>query len=350
MSEQTLSEDEPTLEAIPELAERYLEASDEEADQERLAEIESEIETLQSERDDVAEDVGEDNFVVEEYNDEIENLENEREEIRESAKNVTRRRDDLLSAAGDSPGFQFDEHWLNSNVLQALNEALHGEQDDKLVVADHVLREATDADELSRSEKLQIKKELMYLAQDRISDVERVEEHWADFEGTRSHRAFMTIVENPGVGPSEIAEMQEDTSNSAVRNWVSKLANQNELKMVHTPKKGEYRLSTVGKYYATHYAESTVDTDKSEPESSDSKGDENEKTASAPADNDSDETVEDSEQHDLGNSDERPVDQSDNSDSTEQGVNVTSAEVDSTEEKKQAMLENVGKRSDSEEQ
>jgi hypothetical protein len=349
MSDQESTENEPAVEAAAELAAEYLNASDEEADQDRIDEIESEIRTLKSERDDVAEDVGEDNFVVGEYEDNIQSLEEEREKIRESAKNVSQRRNELLNAAGDDPGFQFDEHWLNSDVIRALNEALHGEQDDKLVIADHVLCEGMDFEELTQSEKLQIKKELMYITQDRVSDVERVEEHWANLEGTRSHQAFMSIVENPGVGPSEIAKMHDDASKSAARNWVSKLANQDELKMVHTPNKGEYQPSTIGKYYAAHYAEPTVDNNGSEVEASDPVEQEGDDTETVPKADDTDDISEDSEQHELGNSAERPVEQSDDSGTSEQGATVTSAEAESTDEKKQAMFENVGKRSDSEE-
>lgn len=350
MSEQEPPEETPSHEEVPQLAAAYRRESHEEPDQERLDEIKTEISALQSQRDEVAGNAGDDNYLVEEYDAEIQELKDERDEIQDSAENLTKRRNDLLEAAGENPGFQLNENWLDLDVIRALTKALFDEEDNELVIADHVLSEPADAKEMSRSERLQVKREVMNLAQDRLSGYPRIEKHWKEFEDSRAHRAFQAISSKPGVGPSEIADMHDDVGNSAVRNWTSELAKQEDLKMVHTPKQGKYRLSTVGKYYAAHYAEPRTDDHEDEAESVDQEAKEgDDRTESGSESADTTDSSEDRGQQDLGNSDKRSGDLSSESTATDQSATVASAEVDSIEEKKRAMFENIGEGSDSEE-
>jgi hypothetical protein len=341
MSEQEQMAKETSLEEVPDLAATYLDAIKTEPDQERLDEIKSEIDELESKRSEVANNAGEDSFLIEEIGTKIQKLKDEHEEISESAEEVIQRHENLLQAAADHPGFQVSEHWLNPDVLRALTHALYGTKEEEVVVADQVLREPDDAEGLEWMQEFQIKREIMNIARDQISTDERVAERWEEFEGTSAHRAFRAIAREPGLGPSEIAETQDDTSTSAVRNWTSDLANQEELKMVYTSTQRDYHLSTVGKYYATHYADlsdsepsDTVDADEAEEIANDSD------VESAGEDAESTESTNDSEQLNLGNSDEDTDDQSNGVAPTDQGV--TSSEADTTEEKAKAMFENIG--------
>lgn len=349
MSEQEKTEESPSLEDVPEIAASYRDTSDEETDQERLNEIETEISELESERADVASNAGEDNFVVEKIDAGIQDLKNKREEIQKSAEDVTKRRSVLLQAAAESPGFQFTEHWLNPDVLRALTHALHGTENEEIVVADQVLREPEDAEELDQMQEIKIQREIMNIARDRISADQRVKNRWKEFEGSNAHKAFQIITREPGVGPSEIAEMQDGTSASTVRNWTSDLSNQDGLKMVHTPSQGNYHPSTVGKYYAAHYDE-PLD---GEPDDTPSSREvENREDSGPELGGDATESTESSggtEQQSLGNSPEHPDDQPDGPSPTDQGASVTSSETDTTEEKAEAMFENIGKGSDTSE-
>jgi len=189
----------------------------------------------------------------------------------------------------------------------------------------------------------------MNLAQDRLSGYPRIEKHWAEFEDSRAYGGFQAISRNPGVGPSEIADTVDNVTGSTVRDWTSDLANQEELKMVHTPKQGNYHLSTVGKYYAAHYAEFPNDDHEDAAESGDQEGMEDDNTEPASESADTTDSSEDQGQQDLGNSDKRSGDQSVEPTATDQGATVDSVEAESTEEKKQVMFDNVGERSDSEE-
>ena len=195
-------------------------------------------------------------------------------------------------------------------------------------------------------QEIKIQREIMNISRDRFSADQRVKNRWAEFEDSNAHKAFKAIIREPGMGPSEIAEMQDGTSASTVRNWVSDLSNQEELKTVYTPSQGNYHLSTVGKYYATHYDESS-DSSPSDTLGSDEEEDaESGSVESAEEAAESTEESEDMEQQNLGNSSERPDDQPDGATPTDQGVSVTSSEADTTEEKAEAMFENVAKESD----
>lgn len=349
MSEQEQTEEDPSLEDVPEIGASYHDANDEEPDQARLNGIETEISELEAERSDVASNAGEDNFVVEKIDAGIQGLKDERQEIQKSAEDVTKRRSALLRAAAESPGFQFTEHWLNPDVLRALTHALYGTEDEELVIADQVLREPEDAEELDQMQKIRIQREIMNIARDRISADQRVKNRWKEFEGSNAHKAFQDITRKPGVGPSEIAETHDDTSASTVRNWTSDLSNQEELKTVHTPSQGDYHLSTVGKYYAAHYDESSDGGPDDTMGSDDEEDTEGSGAESVEEVAESTEVSEGLEQQNLGNSPERPDDQSGGSTPTDQGVSVTSSEADTTEKKAKAMFENIGKGSDTSE-
>lgn len=346
MSEQQPSEKKQSVGTVVELATAYQEATDEEPDQERLNEIEKQISALEEKRSEVVDNSGEDNFVVKDCNKNIQELEKEREEIQQSAEDVTQCRNELLRAASESPGFKLDDDWLNPDVIRALTKALYGEEDDKLVIVDYVLREPTDAEDLDPLEEIQVKQEVMNLAQDRLSGHPRVEDFWTDFEGSSAYRAFRAIVSEPGIGPSKIADMYDDVTDSTTRNWTSDLSNQDQLKLVDTPSRGNYCLSTVGKYYAAHYANPLDADDKDDSESSNAEEEEDNSVETATKGDEATDSSEDSEQYKLGNSDEPSGEQSEEPTDSDRSGTVISTEFDNTEEKKQAMFDNIGRRSD----
>lgn len=339
MSEGTQAERTPSIEDVPDIAAKYLDASEEEPEhQERLQAIEAELDELESAREEVAGDMGEEHYLVEEIDSDIQDLKDEREELQKSTEDVARLREDILRAAAEKPGFRLDEHWLNSKPLQALTHALYGNEEERLVIRDHELQTPDDAQELDRMQRIQIKKDVVYIARDQIEQDERVSDHWEQFESSTAHQAFSVIAREPGVGPSEIAEAYDDTSPSTVRNWTSNLSDQEDLKMVYNPKTGSYYPSTVGKYYATHYAtlDGNEDSDKSE-DGTEIEGGEKSVDQSVEAADEEDE--EDSEQVGLGNSDEAPVDQPKGPTDSKQRATVSEAET--TEEKADALFNAV---------
>jgi len=349
MSEQQPSEKNRSVGTAVKLATAYQEATDEEPDQERLNEIENQISALEEKRSEVVENSGKDNFVVKDCDKTIQKLEKEREEIQQLAEDVTQRRNELLKTASESPGFKLDDDWLSPDVIQALTKALYGEEDDKLLIADCILHESTDAEDLDPLEEIQVKQEVMNLAQDRLSNHPRVENFWTDFQGSSAYRAFRAIASEPGIGPSEIADMYDDVTGSTTRNWTSDLSNQDQLKLVERPSRGNYCLSTVGKYYAAHYADPLDVDDNDGSESSNAGEEENNSVETAAKSDETTDSSEDSEQYKLGNSEEPSGEQSEESTVSDRSGTVKSTEFDNTEEKKQAMFDNIGIHSDTDE-
>jgi len=332
MSKKAEKEQDLSLEDIPEVSVRYLDTSEEESEhQERLNEILSELEELRSEREEAADDFGEDHFLVENIDTEIQDIESERKDVEESTEDIVQLRKDILRGAAETPGFRLDEHWLDSKTIQALTHTLYGQEEETLVIADQELSSPEDAHELDRIQKIQIKREIVHLARDQLEGDERVKKRWTEFKNSRAHPAFQVIAREPGVGPSGIADAYDDKSSSTVRNWTSDLSNQEELKMVYTPKQGNYHLSTVGKYYAEHYADlekvdetdESVESDDSDQatESTEQKGDD------------------DSEQTDLGNLDENLEAQPKKERKSAEDSSLSKAET--TEEKAEALFNDV---------
>jgi hypothetical protein len=340
-----MSKDAPTknvlsIEEVPDMATRYLEASDGEPErQEQFDEIADEIKELESTREELAQDIGEEHYLVEDIDADIQELEDERDEIRDSTENIAQLRKNLLRAASEKPGFRLNEYWLNSETSRAITKALYGTENEKLVIGDQELRTPDDAQGLDRMQKIQIKREMVHLARDKLDGDKHVTDRWEEFKNRRGYQAFPVIAHNPGVGPSEIAEAYDDKSPSTVRDWTSDLSNQEELKMVFTPKQGKYHLSTVGRYYAAHYAEldgaETMDEaegDKHGFESGEEAADESATATTVDED-------EDTEQVGLGNSNEVPEDEPNGSVGAGQAVTVSEAQT--TEEKAEALFEDV---------
>lgn len=335
MSDEALTERAPSLEELPDTAAQYLEASHEEPEhQERLHEIQAEYEELRSTREEVADDVGEDHYLVDDIDADIQELEDEREELQASTEDIAQLREDILRAAAEDPGFRLDEHWLNSKTLRALTHALYGTEEEKLVIADRSLCTPDDAQGMDRLQTIQIKREIVHLARDQLSADKRVAERWKEFEESSAHQAFSIIARDPGVGPSEIAEAYDDKTPSTVRNWTSDLSDQDDLKMVYTPKQGAYHLSSVGKYFATHYA----NLDNAENTTGDEEDESGEESTNE-AEEGSDKDEENTEQSGLGNSSEAPEDQPKGS--TAAGQTVTLSEAGTTEEKAEALFNDV---------
>lgn len=338
MSNEAYAEQPPSLEEVPDLAARYLEASDEEPEhQKRLGEIEAELDELASTREEVVDDMGEDHYLVEDIDAEIQELEDEREELQKSTEDVAQLQQVLFRAAAEEPGFQLNEHWLNRNTLRALTHALYGTEEEKLVIADYELCTSDNVQSLDRMQKIRIKRDIVHLARDQFTKDERVADRWKEFEDSPAYQAFSVIARDPGVGPSEIAEAYDDKSNSTVRNWTSDLSDQEGLKMVYTPKQGKYHLSTVGKYYATHYANfEGDDAEVAEEDVGTEIGEESADKAAEPTDENQDENTD---QVGLGNSVEAPENQPRGS--TDADQSATLSESKTTEEKAEALFNDV---------
>lgn len=319
-------------EDLEELAAAYLEALESEPDQERLDEIENEIEELKTNRSQTKDDLGENSYLIDEITQEIESLREERDQIRESAETVDERRESILRAAAENPGFKPNKKWLTPVVTQALTHALCGETSESLIVAEQKLAEPADGEELDRSERIQVMREVAALSQDLLSGNQRVEKVWEELQGTRAYSAFQVIASQPGVGPSEIADVH-DKNASTVRDWTSDLLGQEEFKLVYTPKRGEYCPSTIGEFYSTHY-DDTINseiTEQSEPDDQESK---NESDAEQEQREESDT---DPSQLDLGNGGERRSGES----VPKAEIRRDAAEADTTDEKRDQLFDEV---------
>lgn len=339
MNKEAHTEQPLSLEEVADIAAQYLEASDEEPEhQDRLEGIEAKLDELESTREEVAEDVGEDHYLVEDIDADIQELKDEHEALQESTEDIAQLRKDILRAAAEEPGFRLNEHWLNSKTLRALTHALYATEEETLIIADQELRTPDDGQGLDRMQKIQIKREIVHLSRDQLASDERVIDCWEDFEDSRAHQAFPVIALDPGVGPSEIAEAQDKTS-STVRNWTSDLSDQENMKMVYTPKQGQYHLSTVGKYYAKHYADLDGANGPKEIEEEVEVAAESSEAADTATEETDEDEDEDSEQVSLGNTTNTTENQSDGS--TNAGQREISSEAEATEENAEALFNDV---------
>lgn len=321
---------------VGKLAASYVKATKQEPDQERISELEAEIEEHVVKRNEVQDSFGDEHYLINEIEESIQSLRSEREEIQQSAQAVDEHRMELLHAAAEDPGFRLTDRWLNLDVLEALTHALYGEHDDILIVAGEGIREPSNIRDMGKLEQIDLQKEVAALAQDRVSEHRSVREAWEGLEDSSSKTAFQAVAERGAMQPKEVAEYA-DTSASTVRNWFANLYDWTNFVPIYRPEKGVYRLSTAGKYYAAHYA----DLNGEDVEENKAPGEDQEEQGQNAEDGEDEVSEQDHEQQDLGNSDERPDNYNEGTAAADQGAAATKRDLESTTEKADKLFDEV---------
>lgn len=258
------------------LAQEYLDALDQEVDEERRDELENTLEELRNRRERYVEQHGEDSSIVQRVDEKIEETENELEEFNQSTQQVDEFRDQLLEAAVDR--FEFNSEWLSSTTIEGLTHALYGERDTHLILDQTIIESPSDLANIDDISQLDMEHTLLLLIEDRLGETDIVKSRWERFVDSKYHTPFVVVARNKVATPDDVLpELGDDVERDDAKNWLNRpLYDWEDLLPYYRPDEGEMALSTTGKYLARHYAESLdeiAETDVNESNHGDDSGD-----------------------------------------------------------------------------
>ena len=236
------------------LANEYLEAIDQEIDEERRNELENTKEELQARREKYVSQHGEDSRIVQRVDQKIEDIEAELDDLNESAQQVDELRTQLLKAAKDR--LEFNREWLSTTVLEVLTHALYAERDDYLILNQTRIEGPEDLDEIEDLVQLDMEHTFLLLVEDRLGETDTVSERWDRFVDSKYHKPFMGVSCEGTASPEDVLpNLSEDADRKDVKNWLERpLYDWDDLVPYYRAGDGEFGLSTSGKYLAHHYA------------------------------------------------------------------------------------------------
>lgn len=310
-------------------AEGYLVSLDNEVDQSRRDELRQEIKELEERREELVQDHGEGHNLVKKVEEVLDHRQEEIQELEQTEEQVGAARKNLLEKTADE--FELCEQWLQSEVVEAINHALYDQRNSNFMLSGEeiqTIEDIAERDELKRIDQAEV---VILLAKDRLEQSEKVREQYERLATSKAFPAFEVLAENGNLDPAEVAE-KLDEKKTTVNNWLKNPINRwDRLIPFYRPKKGEYDLSTTGRYFYRHYYDGDVES--VEPDSEESMGEkrDEEDTQAQATLND---TAKSSNQSAEDNSDGIETNHSDLSD------------VEDTEQKAKAMFSRVSDKTD----
>jgi hypothetical protein len=310
-------------------AEGYLVSLDNEVDQGRRDELRQEIEEFEERREELVQDHGEGHNLVKKVEEVLDHRQEEIQELEQTEEQVGAARENLLEKTADE--FELSEQWLQSEVVEAINHALYNQRNSNFMLSGEEIQTIEDIAERDELERIDQAEVVILLAKDRLEQSEKVREQYERLATSKAFPAFEVLAENGNLDPAEVAEKLNEKK-TTVNNWLKNPINRwDRLIPFYRPKKGEYDLSTTGRYFYKHYYDGDVES--VEPDSEESMGEkrDEEDTQAQATLND---TAESSNQSAEDNSDGIETNHSDLSD------------VEDTEQKAKAMFSRVSDKTD----
>jgi len=310
-------------------AEGYLVSLDNEVDQGRRDELRQEIEEFEERREELVQDHGEGHNLVKKVEEVLDHRQEEIQELEQTEEQVGAARKNLLEKTADE--FELSEQWLQSEVVEAINHALYNQRNSNFMLSGEEIQTIEDIAERDELERIDQAEVVILLAKDRLEQSEKVREQYERLATSKAFLAFEVLAENGNLDPAEVAEKLNEKK-TTVNNWLKNPINRwDRLIPFYRPKKGEYDLSTTGRYFYRHYYDGDVES--VEPDSEESMGEkrDEEDTQAQATLND---TAESSNQSAEDNSDGIETNHSDLSD------------VEDTEQKAKAMFSRVSDKTD----
>lgn len=236
------------------LAKKYLDAINQEIDEERRNELEDTKEELKERREKYDSQHGEDSRIVQRVDQKIEDVETELDELNESAQQVDKLRTQLLKAARDR--LEFNREWLSTTVLEGLTHALYAKKDNHMILNQTRIEDPDDLDEIEDLAQLDMEHTLLLLVEDRLGETDTVSERWNRFADSKYHKPFLVVSREGTASPEDVLpNLSEDANRKDAKNWLERpLYDWDDLVPYYRAGDGEFGLSTSGKYLAHHYA------------------------------------------------------------------------------------------------
>lgn len=246
-----MTETKVSTNGIEQIAEEYLGSMAKEVDHAQKDELRQQIEDYQERYKKLVQEHGEDHNLAIKAEGILGNKEDELAELEEGEDEIEIIREKLLQKIGDE--FELNERWLQTEVTKAVNHALYGKRDSSFMLFGEEIQSLEDlegVDEFGRIERAEV---VIHLAKDRLGQSQSVKEQYQRLNDSNSFAAFEILAQEGSLGSAEVAELL-DKKKGTVNNWLKSPINfWDRMIPFYRPKKGEYDLSTTGRYFLQHF-------------------------------------------------------------------------------------------------
>jgi hypothetical protein len=316
---------------ISKLAEEYRASLDNEVDQSRKEELQEEIEQGEEKYKRLVEEHGEDHRLAKKAEEVLETRRNDLTELEEREEQLGAAREEFLQEVANE--FELTERWLQTDIIESVTHALVGQQERSYKLFGEEIQSVDDLEGLDEFDRIERAEVVILLAKDSLGESEKVREQWERLETSKSYKAFEVLAENGSLTSEEVAEILNEDKGT-VNNWLKNPINLwDRMIPFYRPKKGEYDLSTTGRYFYEHYYEGEGEIAETEQEDEQGEADED---SSEPAD----------EQATLGVTATQSTDSTTSENDGEDSGETDISEIENTEDKADAMFSKVSDETD----
>lgn len=252
MTEEVTSDD-----GVLQLAKEYRASLNSDVDQSRKDDLQQEIDDYEGRYEGLVQEHGEDHKLAKKARKLVDRRREELQELEELEEAFGSTRDDLLEVVVDD--FELDEQWLQTEVVEAVNHALHGQKISSYTLFGEEIANLEDLDGLDAFDQIEREEVVILLAKDKLGQSDAVEEQYKRLEESKSFSVFEVLAEYGNLDSATVAE-KLDEDKGTVNNWLKSPINfWDRLIPFYRPKKGEYALSMTGLYFYEQFYTGEVD-------------------------------------------------------------------------------------------
>lgn len=235
-----------------EIAGAYSEALESQADDGEYEAVQRRLDGLRERLEKFEDTYDDSDPATQELREKVQSAEEEAEELELERQEPEELERELLETV---TRFTLDDEWLQSEVIEALNQALIGSPHPTLRVDDIELAEPDDVEDLDELARYDIIDVIRKLALDKLGETDDLKQVWRSIEGTTREAPFRVVAETDNANPDDVVEaMDEDIERSVAGNRLKNAVYQLEISPYHR-EDGTYSLSTAGCYIAAEYAD-----------------------------------------------------------------------------------------------
>lgn len=244
--------------SIEELAGEYLSSLEREADQEEMENAQKHLAELQERHERFNKDYGESDPATQELAERVSEAQERVDQLEEAQQVPEKLEEQILERATE---FILTDEWLESDVIEALNRALIGEDESTLVIEEVEIAGQDDVEDLDDVTRFDIIDVVRKLAMDKLDESEALKDVWDSIEGTTKEAPFRIAARRGYADPDEVLEEidDDDVSRENVRDRLKNTVRRSEINP-YDRQDGVYHLATAGKYLAKEYVDESPTT------------------------------------------------------------------------------------------
>lgn len=217
---------------------------------ERLAELRQLRSDLTTREEEFSERLGPDHHLLNRVQNEIETVENEIKELEEEQEAQEHLKEDLLEAFEQ---FELSEEWLDPTVLRALNHALHGTEQDAIIIDKTRIETVDDVSELTITKRLDLEEKLLRVIDDAQGKSSHTDEIWEWVQGEDRLELFAALAHEGSADKHRLSDLLGVEPKKAKNRAEYPIYKRGPDLIPFHSERGTFRLTTPAQYVARKY-------------------------------------------------------------------------------------------------